>query len=329
MRKKIASQEKADAKANLKLNKTKLKDALKEQKTLQKTLDLTESEKDEAKAYGQARAKILASTDTEAQKKEALLALETTNKHLSEEQLLLAESEQQVEKQKLAVATNESTIKSTDLVIEEATTAEETLQTAEGEAQVLAAGAETTQDVIDLGVEKGKTKEKKKGILASMKQLAIDTADTVVSIAKAVASVIGIPAAIAAAALLATVGVGVGVSVGAVNKRKETQESISNNQNTIYENKQNSKKIKDLRDEYQTLLDLKDGGLASKENIDRMKEIEQELYEINSNITSTGQNLLNSVDEVTKTLDEGTRNKIQENEGNVKKLATDATAGQV
>ena len=138
------------------------------------------------------------------------------------------------------------------------------------------------------------------------------------------------PVAIGVAAALAAVigGIAIGGIVSAT-KAKNREETISSNQEKIYEGKEKKTNLKSLRDEYATLYDAKMSGLATTEELDRLDEITKELQEIDGTIVGEGQDLLNKIDDVIETIDENNLELAKESKKLATETAQSTTFGEV
>lgn len=197
--------------------------------------------------------------------------------------------------------------------------------------QAIAEGKITEEEVKQLGLEKLQNNEGKKGLLFAIKKRAESVKDTIVDTGGAIASLVkqlglaGIPIA---AAVAATIGGLIGTAIN-VNSNSNRQKSISTNQETIYENKESSSKLKSLKEEYEDIIRKQNIGMATSEELDRLKEIEEELKEIDKNLVGTGEALINKIDGKITSLNEDVKKLVEKNEKNAIGLASGTNAGDV
>ena len=176
----------------------------------------------------------------------------------------------------------------------------------------------TSQESIQLLLEKAENKEKKKGLGLLIRQRIETVKDTIAEAWKAFYAVVGTAGVVGigiGAALLALAGITAAVSAS-------QQKSITDNQDTIYENKEKTTNLKALRDEYSDILEKKANGMATSEELDRLGKIEEELQEIDKDLVGTGQTLIDTIDEKIGKLDDETAKLIEENKNTVINKAT-------
>lgn len=129
------------------------------------------------------------------------------------------------------------------------------------------------------------------------------------------------------AALLALLGVGAGLTIGSIATTEKKQKDVSENQDTIYENKEKKTTLTNLRDEYEEILNKDAAGVATSEDMERLKAIEEELEEIDKDLVGTGNELLGTLNRKLDSLDEDTKKLVKDNKQNVIDIATDYNAG--
>ena len=346
-------QRKAEEKYMKRINKLKDKQAKKEKKTGKESAKLLKKRLKEEGRLGKLYTRQAA--EQEATLAEQIKARDLIKKKMegaaegSEEQVKLGEL---LAKQDAAIAQTQSNIttlkqaateaeqtgtltKETSLALDQASAATNTINAEMEEEATEEEGKQAIVKTASLGIEKAENTEKTKGLALSIKERLEDTKDAIVKAAGAFAESVkslGMPAgAIAGAAVVAAIAaiIGAGISISAGNAREKKQEAVGENQNKIYENKEKKTKLSSLKDEYKTLIDLQDGGLASTEDLERLEEIEEELKEIDGTLVQTGGDLVKAIDEKIFALDEDTSKLIDENEKNVTELATETTAGEV
>ena len=137
------------------------------------------------------------------------------------------------------------------------------------------------------------------------------------------------PANIAIAAAIAAFVGAAGFAIGAGLSNKAKQEKVSENQDTIYENKEKKTSVAALRDEYAEILEKQANGMATSEEIDRLSKIEEELQEIDKDIVGTGATLIDNINRKIGQLDDETKKLVQDNKKNVVDLATRTDGGDV
>ena len=344
---------KAEEKYMKRINKLKDKQAKKEKKTGKESSKLLKKRLKEEGRLGKLYTRQAAeqeSTLAEQIKARDLIKKKMEDATTSEEEKVklgellakqdaaIAQTESNITTLKQAATEAEQTgtlTKETSLALDQASAATNTIN-AEMEEE---ASEEETQQVVvktaSLGIEKAENTEKTKGLALSIKERLEDTKDAIIKAAGAFAESVkslGMPAgAIAGAAVLAIIAgiVGASISAGSVNAREKKQESITENQDKIYENKEKKSKLSSLKDEYSALLTLKDSGMADTEDLERLEEIEEELQEIDGNLVQTGADLVKAIDDKMLSLDDENARLIDENEKNVTELATETTAGEV
>lgn len=321
-----------EEKALEKEQKKKAKATYKEQKKTEKAelARLKKQAKEQEKVYKKAKKDELdliqtAKKNNEYDEKEILNA----RKLLEEQDKITAEASRLTEEKKKYTEGSAEANK----INEQLAQLENKQKTTQGEINGLKASsfgiaqAQKTTDEADLGLQVTKKTvidQQNQGLFAQLGQLIKNTAlnltDTIITIAKAVASMVGIGFAAAAAGILVTAGIS-GLT-GLVNKGtgKAQREEVSQNQEDIHENKADIKSITDLRNEYEELLLKQAKGITTAEDEERMSEIANSLKEIDSSIVGIGSDLLKSADRAVESLEDENRKKINDNYKNLLKV---------
>lgn len=174
--------------------------------------------------------------------------------------------------------------------------------------QQLAQKVNNAQDSQELATEAGISQEEAEQLMAERQQIALASADAVQDGAdlareQALTAQKGLTAVgniwskvhpfVAPALSMALMAL-LGLGMSGIGAASAAQEDIGDINNDIYEKKGNKTKISSLTSEYEKLNTLKDSGMASIDELNRMKEIEEELHEIDASITGTGADLIHS-----------------------------------
>ena len=164
-------------------------------------------------------------------------------------------------------------------------------QTAEGKAQKGIEEATNQQRAKAVMLEEAKSKSLGKVVLGKLKEFAF-------SVGTALTNYVTMAlAGIAIGAVTSLIG-----NIGANISGAKARETINNNQEKLYENKEKKNTISSLADEYRELKLKVDAQVATQDDVDRLKEIADSLQEQDPSII--GDDILGAADRVIAKLDE-------------------------
>jgi hypothetical protein len=310
--------EKKMSKEKNKVMKTESKALKKQEKELQKKIKL-DQESLTLEEYASLSAKEREKVDTRRKTLADELAKNQEKQKVLEETITNSTSEQ------LATAGTLTTVQTANTALTEAQEQSEEQITQEGQQQIVQEGTEvglnTTNTVL---TETQEQSEKQKGqsiftnIGLKMKEMAANAAASIAQIAGFMSNPVTLGFAIAALAVLASVGIAAAVSSAAGSGN--TTESMAESQNTIYENKEKKSNIDAAVAEYE---ELNKKRVKTDEEMARMEEIEAQLTELDEDRFKgkSGQTLLDEAKEESARLEEENNKLIKENMKNVKKGA--------
>ena len=294
-----------------KINKKGLKDKTKEINLSNEDLEIYNKEIEKRK-------------ESLAKQKEALITektnLETTNAKLKKEIESADINTDQAAVQQLQVElqTNQNALKEVDADLENTIKAEKSAQTVEEGQQLNYEQAQTNLQNTQIAQNATQIQQEASLVVLAAKRVGHELKTFAFKVGQAMSSYFTMAAAgLAIAAVTSLIGNIGGAISTAINPGKA--ESIRETQDTINENKKKSSNLATLRDEYQDLYIKQQAGTISKEERERMDEIIDEIKEIDSSITGTGQVLIDSIAAAISTNDEKTAKLIKENYANLKK----------
>ena len=250
---------------------------------------------------------------------------------LNNKDLAVKAAEAGLDAASVAAAQSEALAKGIQLSEEEAITVAKIKSGGLSVKEAIEQGLITKEKAIQLGLIEAENIGKLKGIALSVKQKAKDLLMLPIRAAGALLESIismGLPAgAIVGGAIIAGIAGIVGGTVGSVAAAANKQKKVSENQETIYENKEKTSSLTNLKNEYEELLNKKNSGMATTDELNRMEEIEEELKEIDKDLEGSDNILLGKIEEKLGQIKEDTSKLVTQNKQNVVDLASDYNAG--